>query len=555
MADKLINYNPAQQVSVILQPNKEVQIAGRGLGKSAGIGHKIHLINTHMPRSVTSITGKTYGQLLTRTLPSTMKFLEMYFGYVKDVHYVINRKPPKAWKNGPYEVILKHENFISFINGTGYLLLSQDRAGSARGPNTDFEIVDEALTIDPERYHQEVSPTNRANMKIFRHVPFHNGFHFTSSMPFSTQGRWLLDYSNYYHEEAGIRILDIWNRVIKMQMDLLEITNPKEFAAHWNEISKVRSQMSPFVSKTGLLFTLSNAFDNLDHVGLQYLINEYQKLPPLIFLIEIMNWVPDKVEDAYYNIDPELHVYYDAYNNSYITDLAEDSNYDFNKLGSPHSLFDVDCDPNAPIEAVFDWGSNMSYMFACQENNLVEKNKSTSFNYLKEFFVKPERRRVMVDDLIDEFCNYYQYHNDRTVYYWRDKYGDISLANSSVTYNEQAISRFVKNGWAVVQMQYRGKEPPHHDKYLFWSNIFKENNERFPVVRINGNNCKYFIIAANNTRVMEKDNKFKKDKSSENNSSIAPEEATHSTDAADKIVWYKYGKQSRNNSGFVPARM
>lgn len=555
MANKIVNYNPAQQIPVILQPKSSVEIFGRGAGKSAGIGHKLHLINTEMPRSVTSITGKTYGQLLTRTLPSTMKFLEMYFGYVKDVHYVINRKPPKAWKT-PYEVILKHENFISFINGTGYLLLSQDRAGSSRGPNTDFEIVDEALTIDPERYHQEVSPTNRANLNVFRHVPFHNGFHFSSSMPISTQGNWLLDYSKYYYDEAGIRILDIWNQVVKMQMDLLEITNPKNFAAHWNEIAKIKATMAPFVSKDGLLFTLSNAFDNLDHVGLQYLTNEYQKLPPLIFQIEIMNWVPDKVEDAYYNIDPEQHVYYDAYNNSYLADLAEDSNYDFNKLGSPHSLFDSDCDANAPVEVVFDWGSNISYMFATQENNLVLPNRATSFNFLKEFFVKPERGRVMVDDVVDDFCDYYRYHTDKTIMYWRDKYGDIKLANSSQTYNEQAISRFEKNGWTVVQLYYRGNEPPHHDKYLFWSNIFKEQNPNLPIVRINGNNCKYFIIAAKRTKVTEKDNKFKKDKSSENiKSRVAPEEATHSTDAADKIIWYKYGKATKSNSGFIPARM
>jgi tRNA(Met) C34 N-acetyltransferase TmcA len=123
VANKLVQYNPGQIISVLHNPTSEVEIAGRGKGKSAIIGHKMHRINSLMPRSVTSITGKTFGQLLTRTLPSTLKFIEEYFGYVKDVHYVINRKPPSNFKE-PYERILKHENFISFINGTGYLLLS-----------------------------------------------------------------------------------------------------------------------------------------------------------------------------------------------------------------------------------------------------------------------------------------------------------------------------------------------------------------------------------------------------------------------------------------------
>jgi len=556
MANKFVNYNPGQLPCVILNPKSEISIAGRGFGKSAIIGHDIHLTNTLMPRSVTSITGKTYGQLLTRTLPSTLKFMEEYFGYVKDIHYVINRKPPSNFKD-PYEKILKYDNFISFINGAGYLMLSQDRTGSSRGPNTDREIIDEALTINKEMYDQEVSPTNRGNLdkwgpKSPAPVARHHGFHYVSSMPFSAEQKWLLDFGNYYQEEAGIRLFETWNRIVKMQLDLLEITDPREFANHWNEIARVKKQITPFVSKQGILFTLSNAFDNLDNVGLSYIKREYNKLTRLIFMIEIMNWIPDKVEDCYYNLDPDRHVYYDAYEEGYLRDLAENTNYDFKRLSIPVSQMCSDVDHNAPIEVVFDWGSNISYMFSCQENKRVEREGS--FNFLNEFFVKPERGTVMIDALIDEFCKYYNDHNDKCVFYWRDKYGDEKLANSSETYNQQAIGRLRQRGWTVDVQEYRGKEPPHHDKYLLWGNILKENNPRFIKVRINGNNCKYFLIAAKNTRVIEKDNKFKKDKSSESSDVIPPEEATHSTDAADKIIWYKYHKQSKSSSSFVPAR-
>ncbi|MBK9358807.1 MAG: hypothetical protein IPN08_15725 [Bacteroidales bacterium] len=152
-----------------------------------------------MPRSVTAITGQTFGQLLTRTLPSTFKFLES-LGYEKDKDYVIGRKPPKTFLL-PYERILKHENFISFKNGNGYLLLSQDRSGSGRGPNVDREIVDEALTLDKEQYDQEVSPTNRGNEEHFgfkspNPVKQHHGFRYVSSMPFMQEQKWLLDFGN-----------------------------------------------------------------------------------------------------------------------------------------------------------------------------------------------------------------------------------------------------------------------------------------------------------------------------------------------------------------------
>jgi hypothetical protein len=93
---------------------------------------------------------------------------------------------------------MKFDNVISFANGNAILMLSQDRIGSARGPNVDYEILDEALTIDKERYDQETSPTNRGNEDIWgpnsgNHVPFHHGYHYVSSMPYSKlkSGCWI----------------------------------------------------------------------------------------------------------------------------------------------------------------------------------------------------------------------------------------------------------------------------------------------------------------------------------------------------------------------------
>ena len=71
---------------------------------------------------------------------------------------------------------------------------------------------------------------------------------------------------------------------------------------------------------------------------------------------------------------------------------------------------------------------------------------------------------------------------------------------------------------------------------------FKTNDPRFPKVIFNGKNCKYTLISMNNTKVIERNGKFDKDKNSERNKKILPEEATHFSDAADKRIWTKYGK-------------
>ncbi|MEA3378523.1 MAG: hypothetical protein U9Q69_02675 [Nanoarchaeota archaeon] len=559
--EKVVSRNKSQMVSWILQPQSQIDIHGRGTGKSAGIGQTIDRNVKTMPGGITSVTGKTYSQLLTRTLPSTFKFLEQQFGYVKDWHYVIGKRPPKFF-NSTFDRINKFDNVISFITGHACLLISQDRSGSGRGPNLDFEIIDEALLIDKEQYDEEIAPANRGNDEIFgifskNPLNYHHGFHYSSSMPPTQAAKWLLKYADYYEKEAGINIFKLWNEVVNMQIELLSIKDAEEYKLQYNEIQRRRKTMLPFVSKAGILFTLANAFDNDKIDFFNYLKRGQSRLIKMKFLIEMMNFLMDQVEDCFYNIVDERHIYYNADNDDFTKGIAENTNYDFNKLQQRDCRFDADCDLNTELELSFDWGAHISLMTVGQEKefDFVEGFYQQTDNYINEFFVKPQGDNIMIDDLIDEFCNYYRFHTTKECLYYKDKHGDVKLANSSSSFNEQAITRLQKNGWTVILQEHRGQEPPHHEKYLLWSNALKENNtDHYPRIRFNGNNCKYSIISMKNTSVIEKDNKFKKDKRSERPSSgVAPEEATHFSDAVDKKFWTKYNELLKGLSDFIPA--
>ncbi len=553
MITELIELNGPQQLSVINDAQSEVNIEGRGTGKSYKIGWEVHQIVRNMPRSITSITGRTFGQMLTRTLPSTLKFLEK-LGYEKDKDFVIGVKPPKTFIE-PYEKVTKYKDFISFSNGTGFMMLSQERAGSARGPNLDREIVDEALTLNKERYDEEVSPANRGNEEHFgfkapKRIKQHHGFRYVSSMPYTRDQMWLLRYGDYYMEEAEIPIFDIWNRVVKLQLQVIEAAisgDTRLFKDIWNETVRLKKQIAPFVSKDGLLFTLANAFDNVQNLGMSYITREYKKQTLLTFMIEILNWIVDKVEDCYYPLDSQRHIYYDAYNDDFIRGMAENSNWDIDMLSTQDSRFDLDCDPNRPLEIVPDWGAKINLLSVGQERNynFVTKMVEPVDCVINEFHIKPQdAKNVPVDDLVDMFCNYYKEHPCRDLFFFRDRYGDHRQPNvkNSKPYNEQAIERLERRGWRVTAKVHKGMEPPQHDKYLLWSNILKGNDPRYPKVIFNGRNCKFTIISMNNTRVIEKNGKFEKDKSSERKDTILPEEATHFSDAIDKRIWTKYGQ-------------
>lgn len=566
MITELLNLNPPQLITVLNNAKNEVDIQGRGVGKSYSIGWEMNRIVRDMPRSVTSITGRTFGQVYTRTLPSTMKFLEV-LGFTKDKDYVIGRRPPKTFED-PYEKIAKFDNFISFSNGTGFLMLSQERSGSARGPNLDREIVDEALTLNKPRYDEEVSPANRGNEDHFgfrssHPVAQHHGFRYVSSMPYSAEQRWLLKYGNYYMEQAGIPLFDIWNRIVKLQMQLITAYKDNDtrlFRDIWNETVRLKKQITPFVSKEGILFTLANAFDNIKNLGMSYIVREYDKQSLLTFLVEILNWVIDQIEDCYYHLDSSIHIYYDAYNDDYIRGVADDSNWDIEKLENESCKNDLDCDPNRPLEIVPDWGAKIALFSIAQERNynFVTKMVEPVDCTINEFFVKSDGPGVMIDDLVDKVCNYYGSHPTRKITYFRDRYGDSRQPNakSSRTYNEQAIDRFAKHGWVVDPKVHKGMEPPQHDKYLLWLNILKGKDPRYPKFIINGRKCKYTLISMNNTKVVDKDGRFEKDKTSERKKTILPEEATHFGDAVDKRIWTKYGHTlSYNQSTFVSPRL
>ena len=87
-------------------------------------------------------------------------------------------------------------------------------------------------------------------------------------------------------------------------------------------------------------------------------------------------------------------------------------------------------------------------------------------------------------------------------------------------------------------------------------NILKGNDPRYPKIIINGRKCKFTLISMNNTKVIDKDGKFEKDKRSERKDSIEPEEATHFSDAIDKRIWTKYGHLlNLRQSTFVSPRL
>jgi len=546
-----LSFNPFQTAIAILQPKYNFMVSGRGFGKSTFFGYMLHQIVNVLAGASGIIASKTYTHVLTSILPSAFAHLER-MGYIRDIHYVIGKQPPKEW-GLPYHTPVKDfSNYITFFNperATGFYLTSQERIGSGRGPNTDFLLTDETLRLDKQRLDNELSPTLRANKDKFRHIPWHLGEYHSTSMPITQSSRWILDKGEYYLQEYAIDYFGLWRQVVKMQLDLLDIVDPKEFMLQWNEIQRLRKRMMPLLSLDGkTLFTLSNAFDNIQNLGLSYLKEQRKRLPEIIFLIEIMNMVLTMNDNCFYAINEDRHIYYDSYDDDLTQDMALANNFDFAKLSQRKSniLNRRYYNPKEPIYLFFDWGGTVSFALAAQLNKT-----SNTLYIIKEFYVTPggEMPTLLMHEVIDFFDT----HPNKICYFVRDTYGDNKSIQKSKTINQEAIAVLQSAKWKVIPRTHRYKEPPMHEKWQLMQRIMNEGDNKYFKLRIDGTNCKYLVIAMKDTKVRQVGNELKKDKTLERKDTVDQRTAPHSTDALDKGCYFLV--KAKNEFGFIGGSM
>lgn len=478
--------NLPQMVS-ILAPQQHVYLEwARGTGKSTIISWRKKELITEMPRGAFFLVGETYNQILTRTLPSTIQGLEM-LGIYKDVHYYVGRKAPAKWRWAePYQPPLSYDHAIHWYTGACTHFISLDMPNSGRGLNTDGGVGDEAALLDYDKLFANVLTTNRGNMHKFN-SRLHHSTMFASSVPLTNKGKWL-----YKMEEQALKEPD------------------------------------------KILYLRADATHNMHNLGKDWFKENKRIMTDLIYNAEILNIRPDKVEGGFYaQLDEAKHTA-DFFNNDFLTGL----NYDFDKINKIGCRADNDLMPNQPIDISFDWGANINTLHCEQEYD------GTSHG-LKSMFVKSPQT---VDVLVNQFCDYYAAHNEKTVIFWYD-HTAVAKGNTGVSFSEIVCETFRKRGWLVVE-RYMGQAPGHHERFLFWARFLKGEDKRLPRFILNKTNCKYLIISMQNAGVLTGRKGFEKDKRPEKQKNAIHEETTHLSDAADTLYFFKYSERINDKPGF-----
>ena len=282
------------------------------------------------------------------------------------------------------------------------------------------------------------------------------------------------------------------------QFEMMAIRGSKKYQKH---IDALRRNCFYFVRASSL--------DNIDILGEDYIRRMKRDLPPLVFLVSVLNLKPGRTgEGFYYNYDPDIHCYTDddcpAIDKSYIIKegkqivggTAYKTEYetpDFGYLADVDDCtLDGDCRDDEPLQIAFDAGKIVNWIVTGQ---MYPRDGHETLNVISSMFVKDGE---MLQHLIRKWDHYYAPHkrkNADVIFY----YDHTFLFKPTGVYindiKDTIIGELRKYGWNVIAVPI-GQTWAHHVRY-------KDENEglaglSYPQVRFNAQNNEALCIAIEN---------------------------------------------------------
>lgn len=520
-----VYFNKPQRLTQLIGANISVIVAGRRTGKTDSIAAPFVLRNMQrMPGSTGGIVVPTFKHGLTNTLPGLFAAWKRW-GYIRGVHYVIGRRPPKTFAR-PIIEPAEFEHVISFYNGSCAVIISQDRPGSSNSLTLSWLLIDEAKFIDYNRLKDETFPANGGIKSHFGKHSCNHSILILSDMPQTQKGSWFL----HYKEKMDVEVIraieglvyDIWR--LKERMKEIKASG-QEVPRAWIYQLRHKDRQLNQLRSVATYYKEYSSIENLQLLGENYIRQMKRDLTPLTFQTSILCQRIGIAKDGFYSSMRERHKY-DASNFEYLDEIAQSFYEDCDGQcsmvnGQLDCRADRDCNPIAPICIGMDYNANINWIVAGQPSG-------RRLNVLKSFYVKFERK---LPALIDDFCQYYAFHQNKTVIF----YYDTTALGSNYAVNEQdfrwvIIHEFERHGWSVIDV-YLGNPMRHDEKYLLINQAFAGKQRLMPF--FNRQNNDDLILAIQAAGVARGRNGFHKNKAGEKLAETEEDLLEHRTDGTD----------------------
>ncbi len=516
---------PQLRSAIVMAPF-EYAVMGRGTGKTKGIlARKSAAYLDMMPRCVGVFVASTFQQQLTRTLPPLIAGWKS-LGYIEDVHFVVFKKPTAEWRKqwdwqGPYHMPLDFSYFISWWNGAGVQLISQDRAGGSNGVSIDWIMGDECKLLNPTRLTEELFPANRGLYKHLANNPHHHGITFTTDMPIGTAGRWILSKENEMDPVKLRDILVIEKFINEYNFKLLSTRNVALQNSLRNKIAKLQNAANA-IRHNFTLFHTGSALQNIHSLGVDYINTLIRDLSNFEFRTAVLNHPPIKLEDGFYpHLDEDVHGYF-SYDYQH---TFEKHGYNLDAIANVNDCRkDGDVNTDEPLHIGMDYNRRIWPIVTAQP---IINSTGKCLRVLSGIDVLYP---LSLQDALVKWTNYYAFHKRKTVYFW---YDHTALIETRQTHKDEIVTTLRGLGWVVIEV-YIGQTYEQSARYVQINKIL--NAESDWRISINRDNCKYLLLSMYQCQAIEKEKGYGKDKRTEKDKNFPAREAPHYSDALDTLV-------------------
>lgn len=517
MTKKRVYFNKPQRTTQLIGANTTVIVAGRRTGKTDSIAAPFVLRNMQrMKGSTGGIVVPTYKHGLTNTIPGLLAAWKRW-GFIKDVHYVIGRKPPKHFEK-PIIEPASYEHVITFYNGSCAILISQDRPGSSNSLTLSWLLIDEAKFIDYEKLKDETLPANGGIKSFFGKHSYNHAIMILSDMPQTKKGSWFMHYEKKMDKELIEAIKGAVAEIYAVKQKIREYRNkavkvPRYLRSRLRWLDRSLNQMR----SVAVYYKEYSSIENLQLLGENYIKQMKRDLTPLTFQTSILCKRIGIAKDGFYSSMKEV-LFYNASDFDYLDSLGLGNDFDPDALDS---RADRDLLPDEPICIGMDYNANINCIVAGQP-------VASRLNVIKSFYVKFQFK---IPAVVQNFCEYYKFHGCKRVIF----YYDSTALGSNYAVNDQDYAwviqhEFEKNGWEVEPV-YLGNPMKHDEKYLLINRGFEGRQRLQP--HFNRQNNEDLILAMQTAGVLRGRNGFQKNKSGEKKNESEEDLLEHRTDFSD----------------------
>ena len=535
--------NWLSQLLAIMMPRVLALIAGRGTSKTVDIlVERIQEAAFECAGAPFAFVSDTYTNLHKNVIPSLLEGFRIK-GWEEGIHYVINKEPPKEWKNKMYNKVSSWKHTMIFFTGFNFTFISLDRPAIGAG-NSYVGIFGDEVKYFPQQRISNILKAVRGYKVRFGDSAFYRSITFTTDMPDPNnigEHDWLLNYAELNDKEKILNLIQtgfVHNETKKEYANALATNNKREIMLAERNMKRWESRWIKCRKQTSF-FWIASSFVNADILSLGWFDDEFGVGLEGVSS-SILSIIPklSSVSMFYAGLQ-ERHFYNDGINYNYIDTLAFGEEPDCRELKY--------LDTRMALEGGLDVGNTLWF--------LVSQVKFNKLRVLKEMYTLPPN---YIRELADEFIRYFKPHQRKRLKLYYDR-----AANSYKKIGQDVASQIKRaieidgdgkrTGWTVQLMSIGQANIGSNAEYNFMMELMSGKNKMLPQLLIDRSTCPNLKSQLEKTKTKTRNmrsggNMIVKDKKTDGlPAHRLPKESTNFTDAFKYLLCRKTYLAAVNN--------